>query len=82
VYFTQQQPGILQSAPKLEKFKGLNSLHSLHCSLKPGDRIEAAAGISDIIGYAYLISDDLTQLESDYAQFKQIEREFFREMIC
>lgn len=73
IYFTPQRPSVLTREPNLQPFQSLASLHSVYCSLKRGDRVRAANFISDITGYAYLVSNDLKQLEIDYTRFKQIE---------
>lgn len=73
-YFTPSRAGILTSDPSLKELAKIPSFHSVYCSLREGDLVKVANFISDITSYAYLVNDNLNQLEKDYALFKQIEK--------
>jgi len=81
VFFASTVAGYANNPPDLAPIMNLQSFHSLSFRFDKGCEIVKTVTLADFPGYCYLASDDHEQLQKDFIQFRQLEKDVYLNMI-
>jgi biotin carboxylase len=82
VYFNSTQEGKILSLPDASQIEALDSCNEVMLLMKKGGQLHNTVTIPGRQAYAYFISDNEAQVENDYQRFLELEKIFYKKMLC